>query len=315
MVSFEDVAAAAARIAPYAKETPIFRSRTLDEMAGTSLFFKCENLQRVGAFKFRGAANTVLSLDDETAKRGVGTHSSGNHAQAVALAARIRGIDAHIVMPKNAPRVKVDAVKGYGGRVVFCEPTLASRESTLMAVVAETGAHVIHPYDDDRVIAGQGTCALELLAQVEDLDTVCAPVGGGGLISGTAITAAALRPEAEVIAAEPEAADDAYRSLAVGHIIPSTDPVTISDGLKTSLAERTFAIIQKHVSSIVTVSEEETAAALRLVLERMKLVIEPSSAVPVAAALAGKLPGERIGIILTGGNIDLARLPDLLALS
>jgi len=313
MISFEDVAEAAARIAPHAKETPVITSRALNAMADAELFFKCENLQRVGAFKFRGACNTVLSLSEDEARAGVGTHSSGNHAQAVALAARIRGIDAHIVMPKNAPAVKVAAVKDYGGRVVFCEPTLASRESTLRAVVAETGASVIHPYDDDRVIAGQGTCAFELLGQVEALDTICAPVGGGGLISGTAITVQALRPEAAVVAAEPEAADDAYRSLEAGRIIPSDDPVTISDGLRTSLGVRNFEIIEKHVASIVTVSEAETAAALRVVLERMKIVIEPSSAVPVAAALAGKLPGKRIGIILTGGNVDLERLPEILA--
>jgi threonine dehydratase/serine racemase len=313
MVTFEDVAVAAARIAPHVNETPVLRSRALDALAGAALFFKCENLQRVGAFKFRGACNTVLSLADEDAAHGVATHSSGNHAQAVALAASIRGVTAHIVMPENAPRVKVAAVKDYGGRIVFCAPTLASRESTLADVVRETSAHVVHPYDDDRVIAGQGTCALELLGQVDELDAVCAPVGGGGLISGTAITTRYLRPEAKVVAAEPEAADDAFRSFAAGRIIPSTDPKTISDGLRTSLSERTFEIIRTHVDGIVTVSERETAAALRLVLERMKIVIEPSSAVPVAAALARKLPGRRIGIILTGGNVDLDRLPEILA--
>lgn len=317
MIDFADVAAAAARIGPHAHETPVFTSRALSELAGADLFFKCENLQRVGAFKFRGACNTVFSLATAEARGGVATHSSGNHAQAVALAARMRGIAAHIVMPRDAPAVKVAAVRAYGGKIVFCEPTLASRESTLRDVVAETGAVVVHPYDDDRVIAGQGTVALEFLAQVEGLDVLCAPVGGGGLIAGTAITVGTLSPETKVIAAEPEAADDAYRSMAAGRIIPGKDPQTISDGLRTTIGKRNFEIMQGEGVEVVTVSEAETARALRLVLERMKLLIEPSSAVPVAAALAGRLTQgssrQRIGIILTGGNMDLERLAAVLA--
>ncbi|MBW2465272.1 MAG: pyridoxal-phosphate dependent enzyme [Deltaproteobacteria bacterium] len=316
MIDLEDVAAAARRIAPHAHETPVFTSRALSELAGAELFFKCENFQRVGAFKFRGACNAVLSLGDDEARPGVATHSSGNHAQAVALAAQIRGVTAHIVMPENAPAVKVAAVREYGGAITFCEPTLASRESTLRGGVAETGSAVVHPYDDDRVIAGQGTAALELLGQVDGLDVVCAPVGGGGLISGTAITVKALLPEARVVAAEPEAADDAFRSMKAGRIVPSVDPQTISDGLRTSLGRRNFAIMRAHDVEVVTVSEAETAGALRLVLERMKLLIEPSSAVPVAAALAGRLSrgarNARIGIILTGGNVDIERLSAIL---
>jgi threonine dehydratase len=306
-----DVRAAAARIAPFARRTPVFTCAALDERLGARVFLKCENFQKVGAFKFRGACNAVFSLDPKAAARGVATHSSGNHAQALALAARLRVIPAHIVMPDNAPAVKKAAVAGYGGRITLCPPTLADRESTLGRVAAATGAEIIHPYNDDRVIAGQGTAALELLEEIPDLDAVLAPVGGGGLLSGTAIAAAGLKPGIRVIAAEPAGADDAYRSFRAGRIIPSAAPNTIADGLLTSLGDRTFPVIRELVEDIVTVSEEAIVAAMRFVWERVKLVIEPSSAVPVAALWEKKidLSGLRVGIILSGGNVDLDRLP------
>jgi threonine dehydratase len=306
-----DILTAAARIAPYAHRTPILTCAALDDRLGVRIFLKCENFQKVGAFKFRGAANAVFSLADEAASRGVATHSSGNHAQALALAARLRGIPAHIVMPDNAPAVKKAAVAGYGGRITFCEPTLKARETTLERIVRDTGAEVVHPYNNDRVIAGQGTAALELLEDVSDLDAVLAPVGGGGLLSGTAIAATSLRPGIRVIAAEPEGADDAFRSLQAGRIIPSTNPKTVADGLLTSLGDRTFPVIRERVERIVTVSEAAIVAAMKFVWERAKLVIEPSSAVPVAALWEGKidLAGLRVGIILSGGNVDLDRLP------
>lgn len=306
-----DVQAAAARIKPYAHHTPVLTCTSLNDLVGADLFCKCENFQKVGAFKFRGACNTVFSLSDEEARHGVATHSSGNHAAAVALAARLRGIPAHIVMPDNAPAVKKAAVAGYGGTIVYCAPTLAARESTLARVVQETGATFIHPYNDARVIAGQGTAALELLTDVSDLDVIMAPVGGGGLLSGTAIVTAALAPSTQVIAAEPEAADDAYRSLQAGEILPALDPRTIADGLRTSLGELTFAVIQQHVQQVVTVSEEAIIQAMRHVWERMKILIEPSAAVPIGVLLEKKidLTGKRLGVMLSGGNTDLDRLP------
>jgi threonine dehydratase len=306
-----DVQAAAARIKPYVHRTPVLTCTSLNDLAGAALFCKCENFQKVGAFKFRGACNAVFSLSDEEARHGVATHSSGNHAAAVALAARLRGIPAHIVMPDNAPGVKKAAVAGYGGTIVYCAPTLAARESTLERVVRETGATFIHPYNDARVIAGQGTAALELLTDVSDLDVIMAPVGGGGLLSGTAIVTAALAPSTQVIAAEPEAADDAYRSLQAGKILPALDPRTIADGLRTSLGELTFAVIQRHVQQIVTVSEAAIIQAMRHVWERMKILIEPSAAVPIGVLLEKKidLTGKRIGVLLSGGNTDLDRLP------
>ncbi len=306
-----DVRAAAERIRPWAHRTPVFTCASLDAMTGARLFFKCENFQKVGAFKFRGASNAVLSLGDSEAARGVATHSSGNHAAALTLAARLRGIPAHVVMPRTSKAVKRAAVAGYGARIVLCDPTLAARESTLEAVVAETGAAFVHPYNDPNVIAGQGTAALELLQDVPDLDVVMAPVGGGGLLSGTAIAAAGLSPRTRVVGAEPAAADDACRSLKEGRIVPSVDPRTVADGLLTSLGTLTFAAIRKHVAEIVTVSEEAIVAAMRQVWERMKIVIEPSSAVPVAALLEGawEAAGQRIGVILTGGNVDLDELP------
>jgi len=302
---------AAERIRPYAHRTPVLTCSSLDAMAGAELFFKCENFQKVGAFKFRGAANTVFSLSEEEASRGVATHSSGNHAQALALAARLRGILAHIVMPENSPKVKVAAVRGYGARIVFCPPTQRDREQTLERVVGQTGATFIHPYNNLGIIAGQGTCALELLEQVSDLDMVMAPVGGGGLLSGTALSCHYLRPELRVIAAEPKGADDAFRSLRDGRIYPSENPRTVADGLRTSLGTLTFPIIRRYVERIVTVGENSIVAAMRAVWERMKILIEPSAAVPLAGILEGNVEArdKRIGIILSGGNLDLDTLP------
>jgi len=306
-----DIRAAAERIRPYAHRTPALTCATLDRLAGARLFFKCENFQKVGAFKFRGACNTVMSLSPEEAARGVATHSSGNHAQALALAAKIRGIPAHIVMPRTSPAVKKAAVEGYGAAITFCEPTLQAREETLAKVLEATGATVVHPYNDYRVIAGQGTAALELLEAVPELEIIMTPVGGGGLLSGTALTVSYLSPHTRVIAAEPAGADDACRSLQEGRILPSVNPKTIADGLLTSLGDKTFPIIQQHVERIVTVGEEAIIAAMRLVWERMKIVIEPSSALPLAALWEKKLDveGKRVGIILSGGNVDLGKLP------
>jgi threonine dehydratase len=306
-----DIERAAERIRPYAHRTPVLTCAALNGRTGAELFFKCENFQKVGAFKFRGAANAVFSLSEAEAARGVATHSSGNHAQALALAARLRGVPAHIVMPDNSPKVKVEAVRGYGGRIVFCRPTQAERERTLAEVVRETGAAFVHPYDDERVIAGQATAARELLAEVPRLDLLLAPVGGGGLASGTALAARYLAPAARVVAAEPAGADDARRSLAEGRIVPSLEPRTIADGLRTSLGRLTFPILRALLAEVVTVSEEGIVAAMRLVWERMKVLIEPSAAVPVAALLEGALParGLRVGVILSGGNLDLDALP------
>jgi threonine dehydratase len=306
-----EIQQAAERIKPYIHRTPVFTSSSLNHMVHTDLFFKCENFQKVGAFKFRGACNAVLSLSESEARRGVATHSSGNHAAALALAAQRRGIPAFIVMPKTAPEVKKAAVAGYGGKIVFCEPTLAAREATLAKIIEETGATFIHPYNDPRVIAGQGTAALELLAEVPELDVIMTPVGGGGLLSGTAIVTSELSPTTQIIGAEPEGADDAYRSLQEGRIVPSIQPRTIADGLLTSLGDLTFSILQKHVQKIVTVSEKAIITGMRHVWERMKIIIEPSAAVPVGALFERKidLSGKRIGIILSGGNVDLDRLP------
>jgi len=309
--TLDDIRRAAERIRPYAHRTPVLTCASLDRETGAHVFLKCENLQKVGAFKFRGAANAVFSLSEADTTRGVATHSSGNHAQALALAARLRGMSATIVMPRTAPAVKKAAVAGYGARIVFCEPTLAAREAALAEVVAATGAHVVHPYDDDRVIAGQGTAALELLEDVPDLDVVMTPVGGGGLLSGTSIAVAALAPRVRTIGAEPEMADDAWRSLKAGRIIPSVNPKTIADGLLTSLSPRTFGIIRRNVDRIVTVGETAIAAAMKFVWERAKIIIEPSAAVPVGALWERKFDGTglRVGVILSGGNVDLEKLP------
>lgn len=309
--TIENVRDAARRIAPYAHRTPVFTSETLNRMCGAEIFFKCENLQKAGVFKIRGATNTVFSLSEDEASKGVATHSSGNHGAALALAAGWRGIKAHVVMPENSPQVKKDAVAGYGGEIVFCRPTLQDRENTLKKIVKMVGATFVHPYNDPRVIAGQGTAALELCEDTSGLDTVMAPVGGGGLLSGTAIAVKATAPKTRVIAAEPAMADDAFRSLRAGKIIPAQNPQTIADGLRTSLGELTFAIIREKVSDIVTVSEDAIIDATRTIWERMKIVIEPSAAVPVAALLTKRdsIPGKRIGVILSGGNVDLAQLP------
>jgi threonine dehydratase/serine racemase len=307
-----DIKAAAERISGFAHRTPVVTSQTIDQMAGRKLFFKCENLQKVGAFKFRGACNAVRKLAPEAAARGVVTHSSGNHAQALALAAKLAGIPAHIVMPNNASPVKRRAVEGYGGRVIACEPTLEARESTAAAVLRETGATLIPPYNHPDVIAGQGTTALELLGEVPDLDAIIAPVGGGGLVSGIALAARELRPELRVIAAEPAGADDAARSKAAGRLIPQQNPKTIADGLLTSLGELTWPVIRDRVT-VVTVTEAEIIHAMRLYWERVKLIIEPSAAVAVAVALTDAFRAfpelRRVGIVLSGGNADLDGLP------
>ncbi len=306
-----DIRAAQARIAGFAHRTPVMTCATIDALVDAQVYFKCENLQKVGAFKYRGATNAVQSLDDATAARGVTTHSSGNHAQALALAARVRGIPAYVVMPRTAPAVKRDAVAGYGAEIIPCEPTLQAREDTLDQVVARTGAHVVHPYNDARVIAGQGTAALELLEQAPGLDVVMTPVGGGGLLSGTAIAVTESAPGVRVLAAEPAGADDAARSLAAGKIIASVNPQTICDGLLTSLGTLTYPIIRDRVERIVTVGDTAVIGAMRLIWERMKLVIEPSGAVGLAALLEkrGEVGGRRIGVVISGGNVDLANLP------
>ena len=310
-VTLNDILQAAERIKPYAHRTPVLTNESLNQKVGAQVYLKCENLQKVGAFKFRGACNAVFSLSEEEAARGVCTHSSGNHAQALALAARMRGIPAYIVMPDNAPQVKKDAVAGYGGQISFCAPTLEAREATLRQVYERTGANVVHPYNDERVIAGQGTATVELLDSVPDLDVIIAPVGGGGLLSGTSIAAKGLKPNIRVIAGEPEMADDAYRSMKEGKIIPSVNPKTIADGLLTSLSDRTFHIIRQNVEQIVTVSEQSIIDAMKFIWERTKIVIEPSAAVPVGVLWEKKidLTGLKVGIILSGGNVDLNKLP------
>ncbi len=308
---FADIEAAHRIVAKYAHHTPVLTSQSINKITGGNLFFKCENFQKVGAFKFRGACNAVFSLSEEDAKKGVATHSSGNHAAALALAASIRGIAAHIVMPDNSPEIKKKAVAGYGANITFCEPTLQARESTLAKIVAETGATEIHPYNNFFVIAGQGTAAKELIEDFGAFDIIMAPVGGGGLLGGTAISTKHLLPECKVIAAEPAGADDAFRSFQAKKIIPSVNPKTIADGLLTSLGERNFAIISEKVDDIVTVSEQNIVEAMRMIWERMKIIIEPSSAVPLAAILENKvdIQNKKTGIILSGGNLDLGRLP------
>jgi len=309
--NFADIEKAHERIRPYIHRTPVMTSKSINEIVGAELFFKCENLQKVGAFKFRGACNSVFSLSDEEARNGVCTHSSGNHAAALALAARMRGIPAYIVMPENAPQIKKVAVAGYGAQITFCEPTLAARESTLKQVAEKTGATEIHPYNYFNVICGQGTAAKELIKETGQLDVVMAPVGGGGLLSGTALSTKALLPGARVIAAEPAGADDAFRSFYSKTLHPSVAPKTIADGLLTSLGSITFEIILNNVDQIATVSEERIVAAMRMIWERMKIIVEPSSAVPLAAILENKVDvkGQKVGIILSGGNVDLGKLP------
>lgn len=312
-VQLDDIRAAAERIAGWAHVTPVHTCKTLDRLAGRSLFFKCEQFQKVGAFKFRGAANAVRKLTAEQAARGVVTHSSGNHAQALALAARMRGIPAHIVMPRNASAVKRRAVVEYGAVVIDCEPTQIARETAAAQALKETGGTLIPPYDHVDIIAGQGTAALEFLSQVPRLEVMVAPVGGGGLISGITIAAKAINPKIKIIAAEPAGADDAARSKAAGRLIPQTKPQTIADGLLTSLGDLTWPIVRDQVDAVVTVTDDETVRAMRLLWERAKLLVEPSSAVAFAAALTGEFRemtlGHHIGIVLSGGNVNLDALP------
>jgi len=309
----QNVRAAAQRIAGRAHRTPVATCATIDRLTGRRVFFKCEHLQKVGAFKFRGACNAVMKLPEELAARGVVTHSSGNHAQAVALAARMRGIEAHIVMPSNALAVKRRAVEEYGGQVVECEPTLEARETTAAAVIAETGATFIHPYDHPDIIAGQGTISLELIEQVPGLNAIVAPIGGGGLISGICVAAKGLNPAIRVLAAEPLGADDAARSMAAGKLILQTEPNTIADGLLTSMGDLTWPIVRDHVERVITVGEDEIVTAMRLAWERAKLLIEPSAAAAVAAVLSEAFREiaeiDRVAVVLSGGNTDLDNLP------
>ena len=311
--SIEDVRSAAERIKGVGHRTPVLTSKTLDQLAERKLFFKCENFQKVGAFKFRGGWNAVSMLSDSEAERGVCTHSSGNHAQAVAYSAQKRGIPAYIVMPNNSPDVKLNAVKGYGANITLCEPTLEARRTTLDGIAKKTGAAVIHPFNNPNVIAGQGTAALELIEEIGELDAVIAPIGGGGLMSGTCITTRSLLPKAKLFGAEPKGADDAYRSLKEGRMLPQENPNTICDGLLTSMGENTWKILKDHLNDIYTVSDDEVIKAMKLIWERMKIIIEPSCATPVAVVMSPEfkqLEGiEKIGIILTGGNIDLSKLP------
>jgi threonine dehydratase len=298
-------------ISVYAHNTPVMTNTTLDNLTGSRLFFKCENFQKGGAFKFRGASNAVFSLTKTDAQMGVCTHSSGNHAQALALAAKIRGIDAHIVMPENSPKVKIEAVMEYGGKITFCMPTLQDRETTLERVKAETGAMEIHPYNDYRIIAGQASVCAELLEKIDKLDYVICPVGGGGLLSGTILAAKYFAPDVKVIGAEPLQANDAWQSFVKNELVPSINPNTIADGLRTSLGSLTFPIIMEGVHDIITASEETIVQAMILVWERMKIVVEPSAVLPLAVVLENidRFRGKRIGIILSGGNVDLASLP------
>jgi threonine dehydratase len=310
MITSQDIIDAHKRIHTYIHQTPVLTSSLLNELAECHLFFKCENLQRIGAFKIRGAANAVLQLTDEQKQKGVVTHSSGNHAQALAKMAQLTGLKARIVMPKTAPQVKVDAVRQYGAEIVFCEPTLMARESTMQKIVDETGATFIPPYNHEHVITGQATAAKELLTENSKLDYLLTPVGGGGLLAGSALSAHYFSPTTKVIGAEPTGADDAYRSFKKGMLIPSENPNTIADGLLTSLGAINFEIINNYVSDIYCVSDDEIKQAMRLIWERMKLVVEPSSAVPLAVVL--KNPSifreKHVGIIFSGGNVDLGKL-------
>lgn len=309
--SLAAIKAAHQRIQPFIHRTPLMKSEAINAMAGCEIYFKCENFQKVGAFKARGAANAVAKLTDAQKQNGVATHSSGNHAAALARAASVAGIKSYIVMPSNAPEIKKKAVKGYGGEIIECEPNLMARETTLQAVVEKTGATFIPPYDYMDVIEGQATCALEMWEEGIPFDTVMAPVGGGGLLGGTALCTKYISPSTKVIAGEPEGADDAYRSFHAKKLIPMEGPKTIADGLLTSLGKINFAIIMDYVDDILTVSDEEIIAAMRLIYERMKIVIEPSCAVPLAALLKHKerFKGQKVGIILSGGNVDLGKLP------
>ena len=309
--ALSDIQTAHRRISPFIHRTPVLTSRQLNTIAGCELYFKCENFQKVGAFKFRGATNAVMSLTDEQKGAGVVTHSSGNHAAALALAAGMNGIRAFIVMPDNAPSVKKDAVAGYGASITFCKPTLQAREETCRKIMETEGATLVHPYDNFNVICGQGTASLELLDEVNDLDVVVAPVGGGGLMSGTSTCVKEINSKTKVIGAEPINANDAWKSFTTGTLTPSVNPLTIADGLLTSLSELTFSIIRKNVDDIFTVSEESIISSMKLVWERMKIIIEPSSATVFAAVMENRqfFSGKRVGLIISGGNVDLKKLP------
>lgn len=309
--TLQDMRDAQVRVKPYVHRTPVLTSQYFNDLTGAELYFKCENLQKAGAFKARGASNAVFGLTDEQARRGVATHSSGNHGTCLSYAAGRRGIPCTVVMPHTAPQAKKDAVRGYGGIVVECEPSTTSREAVFAEVVAKTGAEFVHPYNDPRVIAGQGTCAAEMIEQIENLDAVIAPIGGGGMISGTCLTLSNLAPQIKIFAAEPENADDAYRSFKAGHIIADDAPDTIADGLKVPLKDLTWHFVSNHVTDILTASEHEIVAAMKIMWKRMKIVMEPSSAVPLAIILKHKdiFAGKRIGVVITGGNVDLDMLP------
>ncbi len=308
---FKDVFKAHERIADFVHKTPVITSKSINEIAGCEIFFKCENFQKVGAFKFRGATNAVLNLKENSSIKKVATHSSGNHAQALALAAEMNGMEAHIVMPSNSPIVKKNAVAGYGASIYYCEPTLQAREDTLEEVIRDTGSELVHPYNNSYVIAGQGTAALELLDIISNPDFMIAPVGGGGLLSGTSISTRKLSPHTQIIAAEPEGADDAMRSFKTGNIVPSVNPDTVCDGLLTSLGDLNFAIIQKNINDILTAPDDLIISSMKLIWERMKIIVEPSSAVALAIVLKypGLFKGKKVAIILSGGNVDLEKLP------
>ncbi len=309
--TYDDMLTAHARIKPYIHRTPVRTSNFLNELTGAQLFFKCENFQEPGAFKVRGASNAVFGLDDEQAKMGVATHSSGNHASCLSYAANRRGIPCNVVMPSTAPQAKKDTVRRYGGQITECEPSTTSREETFAKVQAATGGNFVHPYNDPRVIAGQGTCAKEFIEQTDGLDIVMAPIGGGGMISGTCLTLSNLAPEVQIIAAEPEQADDAYRSFKAGYIIADDAPKTIADGLLVPLKDLTWHFVSKHVTDILTASEEDIIDAMKLTWKHLRIVMEASSAVPLATILKNKdrFAGKRVGIIITGGNVDLDLLP------
>ncbi len=309
-----DIRAAVLRIQPYIHRTPVLTGRSLNELAGASLFFKCENFQRTGSFKMRGASNMVFAATEEEIRQGVATQSSGNHGQALSFAAQLRNVPAYIVMPDNSAQVKKDAVVAYKGKIVECKPTIEAREATVEKVLADTKAYYVPPYNDYRIIAGQATAALELLEEVPDLDYILAPVGGGGLISGTALSTHYLSPRTQVIAAEPAGADDAFRSFYSGTLQGNDTTNTIADGLRSALREKTFTVIRQHVHQIVTVEEQEIIQAMKLVWQRLKIIIEPSCAVPLAAILAQKVENykqKRIGIILSGGNVDFSTVASL----
>ncbi|MEM1078601.1 MAG: beta-hydroxyaspartate dehydratase BhcB [Pseudomonadota bacterium] len=309
--TYEDVVTAHERIKPYIHRTPVLTSSYFNELTGAELFFKCENFQKAGAFKVRGASNAVFGLSDEMAAKGVATHSSGNHALSLSYAAGRRGIPCHVVMPRTAPEAKKAAVRGYGGIITECEPSTTSREAVFAEVQSATGAEFVHPYNDPRVVAGQGTCSRELMEQTDGLDMVIAPIGGGGMISGCCLTLSNIAPEVQIIAAEPEQADDAYRSFKAGHIIADDAPVTIADGLKVPLKDLTWHFVSNHVSDILTASEQEIIDAMKITWQRMKIVMEPSCAVPLATILKNKekFAGRRVGVIVTGGNVDMDKLP------